>query len=417
MLTVPALLALLGAAYWLHVALNALRVSRSVDVLEKLSPPEPLRWPKLTLVIPARNEAAELEGALRSRLLEDYPELELVVVDDRSTDATGEILDRIAAEDPRVVPIHVRELPAGWLGKLHAMHRGIQRAGGEWILFTDADVHFQPGTLRRAVAHAEARGLDHLAALPTVWRGGAMLDAVIAFMLRQIFTSFRAWEIEDPQKPTAAGCGAFNLVRRSAYERTPGFEWLRMEVGDDAALGQMLKSYGGRSAFLNGRRLIHLRFYESIRHMAVNVEKAAGIGALKPPVLMAVAAVFGALELLPFACAALPQPPWARAVALGTCALAMGLSVQMNRWMAQPAAPALLFPLGAVLSCGMMFRSAALALWRGGVPWRGTFYPLEELHRGSRFRLFGPFHRPPRTSAELLGLGEAAASAAANQSE
>lgn len=246
MLILSIALALLGAAYWLFSAWSSLRSVRSVPVLERLSPPEPGKWPRLTLVVAARNEAAELEASLESRLREDYPDLELVVVNDRSTDATGEILDKVAARDRRVVPIHVRALPAGWLGKLHAMHRGVERASGEWILFTDADVHFQPGTLKRVVAYAEARKLDHVAALPTVWRGGALLDAVIAFSLRAIFMSFRAWEVEDPRTHTAAGCGAFNLVRRSAYERTPGFEWMKMEVADDLGLGQMLKAYGGR---------------------------------------------------------------------------------------------------------------------------------------------------------------------------
>jgi hypothetical protein len=171
-----------------------------------------------------------------------------------------------------------------------------------------------------------------------------------------------------------------------------------MEVGDDVALGQMLKAYGGKPLFLNGRRLIHLRFYENIRHMMVNIEKAAGIGMLRPPVMIAMAATLGGLELSPFVAAALPQPPWARALALATCALALGLSVGMNRWLAQPGGPALLFPFGAVISTVMMVRAAILALVRGGVPWRGTFYRLEDLHRGSRFRLFGPFVRPPGES-------------------
>jgi len=404
MLTVPAVLALLGALYCLFTTRSALRVSRLMPVLEKLSPPEPARWPRLTLVVPARNEAAELQGALESRLREDYPDLELVVVNDRSTDATGAILDEVAARDRRVVPIHVTELPAGWLGKLHAMHRGMERATGEWVLFTDADVHFEPGTLRRAVAYAESRGLDHVGALPSVWPGRPLLDAVIAYSLRTLLGSFRFSEVEDPDSTAAAGCGAFNLVRRSAYERTPGFEWIRMEVGDDMALGQMLKSYGARPAFLNGRRLISLRFYQSVRHMMVNVEKAGGIGALKPPMVIAMALAMLAGELFPYIAVALPQPPWALALALATCATSLATSVLMNRWQGQPALPALLVPVGAALTCGMMIRSAVLAMVRGGVPWRGTFYRLQELHQGSRFRLFGPFVRP-------AGPGSAAAPA------
>src|SRR3954470_6768743 len=199
MLTFPAVLALLAAAYWLYTASNNLRIARRMPVLEKLSPPDPPRWPRLTLVVAARNEAAELEASLESRLREDYPDLELVVVDDRSTDGTGAIVDRVASRDRRVVPVHVEELPDGWLGKLHAMHRGLERATGEWILFTDADVHLVPGTLRKAVAYAEARGLDHVGALPSVWPGGPLLDSIVAFCLRTLLASFRFSEVEDPK--------------------------------------------------------------------------------------------------------------------------------------------------------------------------------------------------------------------------
>lgn len=394
MLTVPAILALAAAAYWAFSLTNALRVVRAVPVLEDATPPPPPRWPKLTLVIAARNEAAEMEAALETRLREDYPDLELVVVDDRSTDETGAIVDRVAARDRRVVPVHVTELPRGWLGKLHAMHQGLQRASGEWILFTDADVHFQPGTLRKAVAYAESRGLDHVGALPTVWRSTPVLDSVIAFCFRQIMTSFRAWKVEDPDSPAAAGCGAFNLVRRSAYDRTPGFEWLKMEVGDDVALGQMLKAYGGKTAFLNGRTILHLRFYQSLRHMTVNVEKGGGIGVFRPPVMVAMTLALMALEVLPWVAASLPQPAWARALALLACAVAMGLSAGMNRWMAQPTWPALLQPLGALLGCAILVRASVLAMVRRGIQWRGTFYPLAELQQGSRFRFSG-FLRAP----------------------
>ncbi|HZN95092.1 MAG TPA: hypothetical protein VFB81_20400, partial [Myxococcales bacterium] len=154
----------------------------------------------------------------------------------------------------------------------------------------------------------------------------------------------------------------------------------------------------------NGRRLISLRFYQSVRHMMVNVEKAGGIGALKPPMVIAMALAMLAGELLPYIAVALPQPPWALALALATCATSLATSVLMNRWQGQPALPALLVPVGAALTCGMMIRSAVLAVVRGGVPWRGTFYRLQELHQGSRFRLFGPFVRP-------AGPGSAAAPA------
>src|SRR5262249_1819655 len=154
--------AILSAAYWAVLVFAALRTIHAVPSLAALAPPEPASWPRVSVIIPACNEEATIEEALRSRLREGYPAAEYIVVDDRSTDRTGEILDRIAAEDPRVVALHVRELPDGWLGKVHALHAGLARATGEWVLFSDADIHHEVGTLRRAVAHCEQNGIDHL---------------------------------------------------------------------------------------------------------------------------------------------------------------------------------------------------------------------------------------------------------------
>jgi glycosyltransferase involved in cell wall biosynthesis len=107
----------------------------------------------------ARDEAATLETTVRGLLAQDYPGLEVVVVDDRSSDGTGAIADRLAAADPRVTAVHVRELAAGWLGKVHALARGLEQARGALVLFTDADITFAPGALARAVGWMEARGL------------------------------------------------------------------------------------------------------------------------------------------------------------------------------------------------------------------------------------------------------------------
>src|SRR5438105_2268588 len=122
--------AIVAAAYAAINAMAAVRMFRGVPLLARLEPPEPARWPRVSVIIPACNEAATIEQALHSRVAEGYPDAEYLVVDDRSTDDTGAIIDRLARADPRIVPLHVRELPAGWLGKLHAMHVALARATG-----------------------------------------------------------------------------------------------------------------------------------------------------------------------------------------------------------------------------------------------------------------------------------------------
>ena len=133
--------------------------------------PQPATWPLVSMIIPARDEGEKIDAALRSVLAVDYPNLEIIAVDDRSRDETGRVMDRLAAEDPRLRVIHIETLPDGWLGKNHAMHVAAQAARGEFLLFTDGDVMFAPDALRRAVAYAEHTRIDHLCLSPNLVPG------------------------------------------------------------------------------------------------------------------------------------------------------------------------------------------------------------------------------------------------------
>src|SRR5262249_48664955 len=160
---------------------------------------------------------------------------EYIIIDDRSTDRTGEIVDELASADARVVPVHVMELPDGWLGKVHAMHVGLEHASGDWILFSDADVHHDPGVLSRIIAHCEARKLDHVAVFPSIWPVSCGLDVVMNTLLRQFAITARAWKVPDPTSRVSVGGGNFNLVRRTTLARAGGVEPLKLEVVDDVA--------------------------------------------------------------------------------------------------------------------------------------------------------------------------------------
>jgi cellulose synthase/poly-beta-1,6-N-acetylglucosamine synthase-like glycosyltransferase len=291
-----------GCLYWLLASAMAVRTLQAVPMLASLSPPDPARWPRLSVIIPARDEAATLEAAMASKLGETYPDLEIVLVDDRSTDATGAIVDRLAATDPRVRALHVTELPAGWLGKLNAMREGMEAATGELLLFTDADVHFVPGTLARAVAHLEARGVEHLALLPSFQGASFLVDTVICVTTRLIASGARAWAVEDPQSSAFLGVGAFNLVRRRALERTPGLEWLRLEVADDLGLGLLLKTHGARTCLVNGRGFVSVVWYPTLGGYARGAARAgfAAIGGFSAARLLAWAFAVLLLESAPF---------------------------------------------------------------------------------------------------------------------
>ncbi|TLM99095.1 MAG: glycosyltransferase [Actinobacteria bacterium] len=343
-------------------------------------------WPSVTAIVPARDEADRIGPALTSRLADDYPNLEMVVIDDRSTDGTGDAARAVAAADTRVRVLRVHELPPGWLGKTHALHDGVARASGEWLLFSDADVHMEVGALRKAVSFALAEKVDCLALIPSYGTGSTVFEALWAHFLVILGALLDPAAVARPASKAVVGSGAFTLVRREAFDRTPGFEYLRLETGDDMALAQMLKRYGARCAVLGGRGEVSVAIYRSLAEFLRGIEKN-GSSTLGPPyVVLAMAlGVAVAADFVPFA-ALVTGPGWLRLIAVGilgvqTLAHALALRSNTGRWV-----PGLLWPMGTPLMAFGLLRSAWLVRRRGGVKWRGTFYSNEELLAGRRYR-------------------------------
>ena len=376
-------LVIVAALYWGLTAISALLLRRGVPLLARLDPPRPARWPRVSVVIPACNEATTLEAAMRSRLGEGYPDAEYIVVDDRSTDATGEIIDRLAREDVRIVPLHVRELPAGWLGKVHAMHVALGHATGDYVLFSDADVHHQRGTLQKVVAHCEQHAIDHVAAFPTVWSRAFWLDAVMTTLLRILAIASRGWKVADPRSRISIGGGVFNLVRRTALDRVGGLRPLAMEVVDDAALGQLLKWSGARACMLNARGFVGLAYYTSVREIVLGMEKN-GFAAIGRFDVARFAIVLGTICTLELAAPIALVFGGAPILAGATVVFAVVTQLAIARWLDRPAVSALFPPLGVAVFAFGGIRSMILTLRHGGIAWRGTHYPLEALRDGRR---------------------------------
>ena len=380
------IVAVLGLAYACVQTWGTWRVVRGIPVLAEDGSPVPAGWPRVSLIVPARDEEATLGPAVRSRLAEGYPALEVVLVDDRSTDGTAALVDAHAAEDPRIRAVHVTSLPAGWLGKLNALREGLERASGEWVLFSDADVHLAPGALRRAMAYAEAHGLDHLSILPELLPVHWLVDAALASFSRTGLVIGRVWRIADPRSRVGGSVGAFSLFRRSALDRSPGLEHLRLEVADDLALGQMLKASGARSAVLNGRGLVLLAYHRSLAEMARSSEKAAMLFDYRMLPALAWALSLTALELGSFAAAVFAPNLSARILGDVGIALLLGSTAVMCRFAGQRTRAALLSPLGVVFNAVLLIRAAWLARIRGGLLWRKTLYPPEVLRPGRRVK-------------------------------
>lgn len=376
---------------WLLQAALVFKHLAELRTLADVDAPEPSRWPRVSAIIPSRDEADELPRALASRLADGYPDLELVVVDDRSRDETPQVLARLAGEDPRVKPVRVDELPERWLGKVNALARGVEAASGEWLLVSDADIHFEPGALARAVAVCEHEALDFLALVPEFRSRGVVVDVLWSVFIRVFCLACSPKAVRDPRSRAAAGSGSFMLVRASAYARTPGFEWLRMETADDMALGLMMKRSGARCDFMNGRGSARVSIYDSLREFYRGVEKNAGSLARSPfAVTAAVMTLAGVVELSPvvaFVVGVHLDIAWLAAVGALAYALATASTVAALRRNTGMVAPALLWPVGWALMASGILRSVWLAKRRGGVVWRGTFYPVAELLEGQRFRL------------------------------
>jgi glycosyltransferase involved in cell wall biosynthesis len=374
--------------YWLRIAYGVMRLRR-LPKLSKLDLSDPAYWPKLSVIVPACNEGDKIESAMRTILADGYPNLEVIIVDDRSTDTTGQRIDRLAAEDKRITAIHITTLPQGWLGKVNALNTGLKTSGGEFVLFTDADVHIQPGTLQKAVAYCLDNDVAHLVGCPAVWPSGFLVDSMVAAFVRQFFTLILPpWRIESPSPKTYFGIGAFNMVRRPAFEATEGFEWLRLETADDAGLGLLMKRSGAKSAVVTAFDRIGLHWYRTAKEMMRGAEKGFASAGECSFMRMLVLAVTGLLlEISPvvgllyflFGTQRLAN---ILGIILFHCFVIPALA--FARWSKSPKLPAAFTPLTAPLSAIMAVRAGWLGWKRGGVVWRGTLYSSELLRENAR---------------------------------
>ena len=385
--------------YWIAGTILALAwFSRIVDAalgmpsVADVSRPEwdrdrvlPSGNPRVSIIVPARNEEETIEQALGTLLALNYDNYEVIAVNDRSTDRTGEIMEKLAASPAahgclRVV--HHRELPAGWLGKTHAMWTAANEASGDWLLFTDADVLFKPDSLRRALAYAESEPADHVVLFPQMIMKRPGEYMMIAFFQTMFMFGHRPWKVADPRTDDHMGVGAFNLVRRSVYDKVGTYEALRMEVLDDMKLGKVVKKAGFAQRNVFGGDLISIRWAKGAMGIVNNLTKNF-FAVLSFQWWRALISVVGLafLNFGPFLGVFLAHG-WARvpyAIALGSM---FAIYIGMSRRSAVPAYYFLLHPVSTALFIYTLLRSMCLTLWNDGIEWRGTKYPLEELRKG-----------------------------------
>jgi glycosyltransferase involved in cell wall biosynthesis len=378
---------LAGAALGATWLVQTLAARRGMSQIADLNQPgyamaPGARLPRVSIIVPARNEEAMIEAAVRSLLAIGYPDYELVVVDDRSEDATGAILDRLKTEfGEQLAVVHVRELPAGWLGKTHAMWTAAQAGTGEWLLFSDADVLHAPDALLRAVVYAEQERAAHMVLLPTMQMESVGERMMISFFQSMCIFAHRPWKVRDPKARDVLGVGAFNLVRREAYEKIGTYQSMRLSVVDDMRLAEKVKAAGLASRVAFGEGMVTVRWAVGAGGVVRNLTKNF-FAHLRYNLGFALLATLGMLwlHLGPWLGTAFATG-WARAgyaVALGSLLAVYGL---MGKRTKIGIGYVLLHPAASLLMAYILMLSTALTLGRGGVVWRGTFYPLAELKR------------------------------------
>ncbi|PYU63719.1 MAG: glycosyl transferase [Acidobacteria bacterium] len=370
------------ASFWLTHGIRVAYGAVRLPWIKDFAPASDADCPRISILFAARDEEEKLPAALATLMEIDYPDLEVIAVDDRSQDSTGRILERFAAAHPRLRVVHITQLPAGWLGKPHALQKAYAASTGDWLLFTDADVRFKHDALRRAIALVKARNLEHLTLMGDVEMVGFWETVLITFFGMAFHIATDPYRVANPNSRAYVGVGAFQLLKRAAYETSGTHRRLAMEVVDDMKLGKIVKQSGFRSSAGVAQDFVVVRWHAGLGNLVRGVTKNffAGVGYSVPLVAIAVVALL-LMNVAPIFGVFFGQG-WTRVFAVAAFVIALCFHTGVDIGMRVSPFYAFTHPLGALLFSYMLLRSTVVTLKQGGIIWRDTFYPLEDLKRG-----------------------------------
>jgi glycosyltransferase involved in cell wall biosynthesis len=355
---------------------------KGIQTVLPLSAVEPLENDeKVTVIIAARNEEKSVEMTILSLLNQTHQELELIVVNDRSTDATGLKINQLARLHQRIFPKHIETLPGGWLGKNHALYEGYQVASGSFLLFTDADIHFEKDTISKALTYMKAQTVDHVTIAPDLQAKGFWLQAFISYFLYGFSVFKRPWSANnDHSRKGGMGIGAFNLIKRDVYEQIGTHEGIKNRPDDDLKLGQVIKQNGYKQRFLSGVNQLCVEWYPSLKEAIKGLEKNtfAGFNYSLAVTVFAITTILISHFLPIFTLFSTDHTvQLMSALFLIIFQALYGVTiVKMSSYSLWKLA---VYPITTIIFLYSTIRAIALTYIKGGIQWRGTFYSLKEL--------------------------------------
>jgi chlorobactene glucosyltransferase len=348
----------------------------------------PVNAPLISVCVPARNEARNIRGCVESILHQDYLNFEVIVLDDRSTDATPQILRQLSAENPRLAVLDGSELPEGWAGKPHALYQASAAARGAWLCFVDADTVLSPRALSSCYAKAVETKADMFTIMTHQILGSFWEKAVMPIVMTALSVGFSPRKVNDPNTKDAIANGQFILIKRSVYDAIGGHESVKDQIVEDKAISEQVKWNGYRLVVANGYAVARTRMYNSLPEMWEGWTKNIYLG-LSDRRSLTLLGAFGAFVAL---VAALILPLWPilgvfwyiRAgswLAIGVTAESLvlwGVVIQarakVSRGLGISPWYALSLPLGAGVFAAMMLASTWKVLSGRGVNWKGRTY-------------------------------------------
>lgn len=372
-------------AVWVYRAVLVYLPGSRGPVLSAGTIPDAADPGRVSVIIPAKDEQDNIGRALETLVVQDYANLEILVVDDRSTDRTADIVREVAATDPRVRLIQVTELPAGWFGKPHAMHVGAGQACGEWLLFVDADCRQAPHSVRAGVNFLAANQGDMLSLWPVLEMHGFWENAVQPVAGSVLVAWFRPTWANNPKRRTAFANGQYILLRRATYEAVGGHAAVRNEVVEDIALARRVKGDGHRLFNAVGEDLFSTRMYDSLGAMYRGWTRIYCGGFKSVLWLLVVMTMTFLFTLMPFAALGVSSvflamghlSPWTLLGFLAAAVSTVALVVTMRRlFVLCRGSPwyLIFYPLAAALVLTFQAGAIVRALGLRSVTWRGTTY-------------------------------------------